>query len=239
VIHAAISAFGVLFAAIVSGATGLAFPLIAAPIFLVDYAPPQAILITAVCSLIGQLLSLRLLRQTINYEIRWPLILAGLFAGPFGTFALMWCDGRAIRLGMAALLVICGVWQLTGGRLRGFRDVRYSELIIGAFGGICGGMFGASSPVPAIWLSLRRLDKNRQRAILQPYIIAVQCVSLLALLYGGAFVATVGRALAMYLPPLVAGIFVGTSSFRLFSSESYGHAVAGLVIVGGVALLLH
>jgi uncharacterized membrane protein YfcA len=82
--------------------------------------PPQAT--RRRVRLIDQFLSIRLLRQTIKYEIRWPLILAGLFGVPFGTFALMWCDPRVIRLGLAALLVICGVWQLTGGRLRGFRD---------------------------------------------------------------------------------------------------------------------
>ncbi len=238
-IHVAISGVGVLLAAMVSGATGVAFPLIAAPIFLADYAPPQAILITALCSLIGQFLSIRLLRQTIVYEFRWPLIAAGLVGVPFGTVALMWCDGHVIRIGLAALLVMCGVWRLFGGRLRGFRGVRHSEVVIGACGGLCGGMFGASSAVPSIWLSMSGLDKNRQRAILQPYIIAIQCVSLAVLVYNGAFAPTVGRALAIYLVPLIGGIVVGTSGFRLFSSEFYGNAVAGLVVMAGLALVLH
>ena len=51
--HDGMIAIGVFVAAIVSGATGLGFPLLAAPIFLREYAPPQAILITSFCSLIG------------------------------------------------------------------------------------------------------------------------------------------------------------------------------------------
>jgi uncharacterized membrane protein YfcA len=222
----------------VSGATGLAFPLIATPIFLVDHAPPQAVLITSLCSLTGQFLSIRLLRQAITYEIRWPLILTGLFGVPFGTWALLWCDGQIVRLLLGTLLVVCGVWRLSGGRLRGFR-VRDSERVIGACGGICGGMFGVSSAIPSIWLANSGHDKERQRAILQPYIISVQCTSLLVLLYNGTFDRTVWHALAMYLVPLVAGIFVGTLGFRMFSSEAYARAVSALVVVSGFALCLH
>lgn len=236
--HLAINCVGVLIAAIVSGATGLAFPLIATPIFLVDYTPPQAILITSLCSLSGQLLSIRVLRQTIAYEIRWPLIFAGLFGVPFGTFVLLRCDGRIIRFGLGVLLVICGAWRLSGGARGGFRAC-YSERVIGVCGGLCGGMFGVSSAIPAIWLAVSGLDKTKQRAILQPYIIAVQCASLLVLLYNGIFTATVWQALELYLLPLVAGIFFGTFSFRLFSSEAYARAVSGLVMLSGFALFFH
>ena len=110
--HLAINCVGVLIAAIVSGATGLAFPLIATPIFLVDYAPPQAILITSLCSL-------------------------------------------AFVQGFAAECLV-------------------SRPRFRRFGSLCPG-----------------LDKTKQRAILQPYIIAVQCASLLVLLYNGIFTATV------------------------------------------------
>src|ERR1700727_3788652 len=151
--HLAISYVGVLIAAIVSGATGFAFPLIATPIFLLDYAPPQAILITSLCSLSGQFLSIQLLRQTITYEIRWPLILAGLFGVPFGTFALLCCVGQIIRFGLGGLLAICGAWRLSGGG-RGGSWVFHSERVIGVCGGLCGGMFGVSSAIPSIWLAM-------------------------------------------------------------------------------------
>jgi uncharacterized membrane protein YfcA len=236
--HQAINCVGVLIAAIVSGATGLAFPLIATPIFLFDYAPPQAILITSLCSLTGQFLSVRLLRQTITYEIRWPLILTGLFGVPLGTWGLLWCDGRIVRFLLGTLLVVCGVWHMSSGRLRGFR-VGYSERVIGACGGICGGMFGVSSAIPSIWLAMSGLEKERQRAILQPYIIAVQCASLLVLLYNGTFGPTVWQAFEIYLVPLIAGIFVGTLCFRMFSSEAYARVVSALVVVSGFALCLH
>ena len=72
--HDEMIAIGVFVAAIVSGATGLGFPQLAAPIFLLDYAPPQAILITSFCSLIGQSFAIVILRQTVCYEIRWRLV---------------------------------------------------------------------------------------------------------------------------------------------------------------------
>ncbi len=237
--HIAISAIGVLLAALVSGATGLAFPLIAAPIFLVDYAPPQAVLITGMCSIIGQLLSLVLLRRSIVYEIRWRLVLTGLVAVPFGTMILVWSDVRLVRVGLAGLLMLSAAWQLCRRGLAGRSDHGRWEMLVGTCGGFCGGMFGVSSAVPAIWLSMCGLDKASQRAIIQPYIIAVQAASLLVLVWRGAFAAQVGAALAVYLVPLVTGVLVGTFGFRFFSCESYSKTVAAIVLVSGLVLLVH
>jgi uncharacterized membrane protein YfcA len=69
-------------AAVLSGATGLGFPLLAVPIFLLDYAPAQAILMACICSLIGQSFAVAVLRQTVCYEIRWQLVLPGMLGVP-------------------------------------------------------------------------------------------------------------------------------------------------------------
>jgi hypothetical protein len=237
--HIAISVIGVLLAAVISGATGLAFPLIAAPIFLIDYAPPQAVLITGMCSIIGQLLSLALLRRSIFYEVRWRLVLTGLMAVPFGTMFLLWSDVRLVRVGLGGLLILSGLWQLCRRGVADRFDYDRWEMLVGMCGGFCGGMFGVSSVVPAIWLSMCGLEKDRQRAIIQPYIIAVQAASLLVLACRAEVAAPVGAALAIHLAPLVAGICLGTFGFRFLSCELYSKIVATIVVVSGVVLLVH
>src|SRR5215469_9945617 len=69
---------GIAVAGAISGISGLAFPLIAGPIFLLVYPAPEAVALTAMCSLTGQLFSIALLWRVIGYEVRVPLIAAGL-----------------------------------------------------------------------------------------------------------------------------------------------------------------
>jgi uncharacterized protein len=116
--------------------------------------------------------------------------------------------------------------------------LRLSELLVGVSGGICGGMFGVSSAVPATWLSACGLDKIRQRAIIQPYIIAAQCVSLALLCCHHAWTAEVLPAIGLNLVPLLAGIAVGTAGFRLMPSGTYSRAVLVITLLSGLMLLV-
>jgi len=235
--HDAMIATGVFVAAVMSGATGLGFPLLAAPIFLLDYAPPQAILITCVCSLIGQSFAVAVLRQTICYELRWQLIASGAVGVPIGTLLLLLADTNVLRFGLAALLILSSLWLLIGGSLAVRRAVGFSEFLVGVSGGICGGLFGVSSAVPATWLSARGLDKIRQRAIIQPYIIAAQCISLLMLCFHHALTVAVVEAIALYFVPLLAGIAVGAAGFRVVSSRTYTRTVLAITFLSGLTLL--
>jgi uncharacterized protein len=235
--HHAMIASLVFVAAVMSGATGLGFPLLAAPVFLLDYAPPQAILITCICSLIGQSFAVAVLRQAIRYEIRWQLVASGAAGVPIGTALLLLVDTGILRLGLAALLILSSLWLLIGGPLAIRRAVGLSELLVGVSGGICGGLFGASSVFPATWLSARGLDKIRQRAIIQPYIIVAQCISLIMLCFRDALTTTVVQAIALYFVPLLAGIAVGAAGFRIVSSGMYTRSVFAITFLSGLTLL--
>jgi uncharacterized protein len=235
--HSVVTAAGVLIAAVVSGATGLVFPLIAGPLLLLDHAPPQAVLITAVCSLIGQITSLILLRPAVAYEIRCRLIFACLAGIPIGTAMLLRADVSHIRFGFGCLLLVSGGWCLVRGRKSVTPALERSETLVGLCGGICGGLFGVSSVVPALWLALCGLDKHRQRACLQPYIIVAQGASLLMLTCSGACDATVLRELVVCLPPLLIGTFAGAMVFHALSQRWYARGVVGAVLVSGLALL--
>jgi len=235
--HTTIIAVGVFVAAVLSGATGLGFPLLAVPIFLLDYAPPQAILMSCICSLIGQSFAVAVLRQTVCYEVRWQLVLSGMVGVPIGTVLLLLTDISALRFGLAILLVSSSLWLLIGGYVHVRRTAGPSELLVGVSGGICGGLFGVSSAVPATWLSACGLDKMRQRAIIQPYIIAVQCISLALLCLHQMLTVAVISAVAVYIGPLVAGVSVGAVGFRIVSNRIYSRGVLAITLLSGLMLL--
>jgi uncharacterized membrane protein YfcA len=225
--HTTMIAMCVFVAAVLSGATGLGFPLLAAPIFLLDYAPPQAILITSICSLIGQSFAVAVLRQTVRYEVRWQLVVSGMLGVPIGTALLLLADINALRFGLAMLLILSSLWLLIGGCVHVRRAAGVSELLVGVSGGTCGGLFGVSSAVSA-----------RQRAIIQPYIIAAQCISLTLLCLHHTLTAAVTGAVAVYIVPLIAGVAVGAAGFRIVSSGMYSRSVLAITLLSGLMLLV-
>ncbi len=110
---------GIAVAGAVSGISGLAFPLIAGPIFLLMYPAPEAVALTAMCSLTGQLFSIALLWRAIAYEFRVPLIAAGLLGAPLGSALLCSFNPHCVRVVLGALIVASGLWRARAGAGRG------------------------------------------------------------------------------------------------------------------------
>jgi len=178
---------GIFVAAAASGISGLAFPLIAGPIFLLIYPTPEAVALTAMCSLTGQLFSIALLWRVISYEFRAPLISADVLGVPLGSALLCSFNPHCIRVVLGALIMISGLWLSLRTQRRALRTPSLpSEVLVGLTGGLTGGLVGASSIVPAIWCAACGFDKSRQRAVTQPYILTMQAASLVSLWAWGA-----------------------------------------------------
>lgn len=238
--HLLATAVGVLVAGAVSGATGIALPLIAGPVFLLVYQPVEAVALTALCSITGQLFSIALLRRSIDFEFRLPMIPAGLLGVPIGTAALIRLGPSIVHVSLGLLIALSGIWglarptaqkpkPLVGGR---------GEFLVGLAGGLTAGLAGASAVIPSLWCTWRGLGKEQQRAIVQPFILVMQLGSLALL---GAWGWVRGSLLSDYasvLLPLLIGVGGGVACFRMCSSAIVTRAVLSLVTLSGIALLM-
>jgi hypothetical protein len=56
------------------------------------YGGVQAVLITSMLSISGQVLNIMLLKRAVSYRIAWRLVIPGLIGIPFGTAVLMPVD---------------------------------------------------------------------------------------------------------------------------------------------------
>jgi uncharacterized protein len=230
---------GIFVAGAVSGISGLAFPLIAGPIFLLIYPAPEAVALTAMCSLTGQLFSIALLWQAIGYRYRVTLIAAGLMGVPLGSALLCSCDPHAVRVVFGALIVASGVWRLVRVKAQALRTPSLlSEALAGLAGGLTGGLVGASSVVPAIWCAASGLDKSQQRAITQPFILTMQAASLVSLWAWGALEGSILGQYGDFVLPVLAGIGLGVAGFRGLSSSAATRVIMGAVTASGLSLVL-
>ncbi|HEV2188521.1 MAG TPA: sulfite exporter TauE/SafE family protein [Stellaceae bacterium] len=236
--HVLVCILGIFVAGGVSGATGVALPLIAGPLFLLTYSPVEAVALTALCSITGQLFSIALLRRAIAFEFRVPLLASGLLGVPLGGALLTRLAPSVVHYGLGALIVLGSAWGLLQPTARHPRPATVAgELLVGLTGGLTAGLVGASAVVPAVWCAWRGLSKEQQRAMMQPYILAMQLASLVSLTAWGSLGAPLLDDYTVVLMPLMIGVGCGVACFHFFSSAMVTRAVLLFVAVSGLVLL--
>ena len=95
----------------------LAFPTLAGPLFLLSFAPTEAVMLTALCSLTGQMVSFLSLRRTVPYVLRLRLIAGCMFGVPIGTTILLATNRHVIGVTIGILLVLTTAWMLVKPRV--------------------------------------------------------------------------------------------------------------------------
>ena len=112
----------------------------------------------------------------------------------------------------------------------------------GAIGGITGGLMGFPGAAVTIWaVSQQGWSKDRQRALFQPFILAMQVATLASLHamapHGSALSRFEPRTLA-YVPLGLAGTQLGLRLYGRLSERQFRIVVNALLIVSGLALVL-
>jgi uncharacterized protein len=243
--HAAMTLFGeviltsgIFLASLLSGMTGLAFPTVAGPLFLLSFAPTEAVMLTALCSLTGQTVSFLSLRRTVPYVLRVQLVAGCIVGVPIGTSVLLVTSRHVVGITIGVLIVLSTAWWLLKPRVLVRAAHPLIEFFVGFAGGICGGMVGVSAAIPALWCAICGLPKENQRALLQPYIVVAQLISGSLLWSYGGLDPIVMRLFAVLLAPIIAGSWLGAHIFRQFSNEVFVRAAMMLTLIGGIVMVI-
>ncbi|HZH46351.1 MAG TPA: TSUP family transporter [Roseococcus sp.] len=232
-------------AALVSSVAGFAFsPLCAVLlVFLPAIAEPaQLIALLLVASITIQSVCLWQLRADIPWRPIIPFLTGGIPLLPPGLLLAMHAPMEHYRTGLGILLVAYATWMLAkrpGPPLR--RSSPWQDFIVGAAGGLTGGLAAFPSPPVVAWLCFRGVPKAPARAIIQAYIFAMQIAALgllhlLAPAHQGA--ALDGAALLLVVPPAALGTLCGLAVYARLSDRQYGSAVNLLLLASGLAMLV-
>jgi uncharacterized membrane protein YfcA len=120
--------------------------------------------------------------------------------------------------------------------MRPVRGAAWRDALAGALGGVLGGLSGAPGLVVTIWCSMRGWDKDRQRAVYQPFILAMQLVTVACLVGAAPPQADVLRH-ASFVPFALLGAVGGFALYRRMTTRQFHSAVSLLLIVSGAGLL--
>jgi uncharacterized protein len=223
--------------AIASGGAGFAFVITAAAIWLHVLDPIRAALLGVECSALLQFFTLWPLRHFIDRQRLWPFVVGGLVGIPIGVALLARTDPDVLKIGLGGFLTAVGLYALTAPRLPlVVGGGRAADGAVGFVGGILGGLGGYSGVLPTIWTQLRGWPKDIARGVYQPFIVIAQVVTLVMI---GLikFDRMDAFLLAVTLPALVIGGWLGWTIYGRLDDRRFRQMLAVLLVVSGLTLV--
>jgi len=224
-------------AATISSIAGFAFSAIAgASLLHLINDPVEAVKVMIASSIAIQSYSVVAIWRTIDWQRLAPFLLGGALTIPAGIYLVLNAAAGAYWNGMGAFLVLYALIMLFRGGPATYRGSVIVDVVTGALGGITGGAAGFPGAFVTIWCGMRGWDKNRQRAVYQPFILIMQIMTLFALEVSGA-AHSYDISLVVFVPAALLGAYCGLSIFKRLNDQHFNLALYALLIVSGAALI--
>jgi len=171
--------------AIMSGLSGLGFSAIGA-LTLLLLPPKLGVPLLMSLSTANQLMSLRQLKADLKPLNEWwpdgpaPYLVGGLIGVPVGLAILHALPTATLMAVFGAFLVIYAAYSMLkpAGMISAVKSTWMTSSMVGLVGGVIGGFTAFPGAAVLVWSGLRCLPKSESRAIVQPFILGLQVVSL-------------------------------------------------------------
>jgi uncharacterized membrane protein YfcA len=223
-------------AALASSIAGFAFSALVGAALLYLYRDPvPTIAMVFCCSIAAQAYGVWALRREIEWRSLVPYLAGGLLTVPLGVFLLKLIPGSVFALCLGVVAMSYALWQMLGRELRLPENTRRADGAVGALGGLVGGLTGSPSLIMCMWCNLRGWPKERQRALYQPYILAMQILAIACL--GATAPSRIPLESLFLMPVALVAAHLGFAIFRRLTTPQFNFVFQGLLIVAGVSLL--
>ncbi len=228
----------------VSGLVGFGFGLVGAAVLWI-LPPREGIPLLMLLSACSQILSIGQLRSSMTPLRKWwpegpaPCILGGFVGMPAGLCLLSNLSPKPLCSLIGLISAAYSLWMILGPfGMRPWKRTLPGALSVGLLGGVVGGFCGSPGTAMVIWSTLLGLNKDLQRATVQPFILAMQLMALLVfVIRGGVFSGCLGILWGSSLLVIVITTRLGVMAFRRLSNSVYNRLVIVLLALSGVSLI--
>jgi uncharacterized membrane protein YfcA len=221
-----------------TGIAGFAMGLVVSGIWLHILTPIQTAALIVGYALLAQTYSIWQLRQAMSWRKVAPFIIGGAVGVPIGTILLAYINPAYLRIGVGVLLVLYSIYGLTKPSLKPVQGGVPTDLGIGFFNGLLGGLTGLGGIIVTVWVQLRGWPKDVQRIVFQPVILAAQGMTAVSLAFAGAYTAETIKLYLYGLPALAAGIWIGLKLYGKLDEAGFRKVILWLLLISGVSLVI-
>lgn len=223
---------------IATGLAGFAFGLVVSGVWLHVLAPAQVAMLIVSYGVFVQSYGIWKLRRAFNWRYAVPLALGSAAGAPAGVWLLHFVDPGYLRLGVGVLLVAYSLNGLLRPHLKAIPANLPAELGVGLFNGVLGGMTGLAGVFVTVWCGMRGWNKDEQRAVYQPVILATFAISAASLIYRGAMTAATFRLFLLGAVPLLAGMLFGMKLYDRLDDAAFRKVILVVLLISGTVLVV-
>lgn len=229
---------GAVVAGFVQGLSGFAFSMVAMSFWVWGLDPKLASVMAVFGSLTGQLVATFSVRRKLHLTTLLPYLTGGLLGVPLGVYVLPVLNPEVFKLALSLVLVIwCPLMLLSQQLPRITLGGKFADALAGALGGFMGGLGGITGAVPTLWSTLRGLDKEQQRAVIQNFNLATLAVTMAAYVATGVVTAEMVPLLPVVAIALLFPARIGVRVYAKLSQEAFRKLVLSLLTVSGLVML--
>lgn len=232
-------ALGAAVAGFVQGLSGFAFSMVAMSFWAWTLEPHLAAAMAVFGGLSGQLLAAFTVRRKIDLKVLLPFLAGGLAGIPLGTWLLPHLDAQVFKATLGTFLILWCPLMLFYERMPPItRGGRFADALVGAVGGILGGLGGFTGAVPSLWCTLRGFDKDTQRTVIQNFNLAALAVTMAAYIASGVVTSSMLPMFGVVAVAMTIPVLLGTRVYIGISGAAFRRIVLALLTASGLAMLL-
>ncbi|MEP7157639.1 MAG: sulfite exporter TauE/SafE family protein [Betaproteobacteria bacterium] len=229
---------GAMVAGFIQGLSGFAFSMVAMSFWVWGFEPRVASVMTVFGSLVGQLVGVFSVKRALSLADLLPFLVGGIVGIPLGVFVLPHLNADLFKLVFGLLLVITCPIMLASQRLPKITaGGRIADGIAGLGGGLMGGIGGFTGVIPTLWCTLRGLEKEKQRAIIQNFNLATLSVTMAAYVATGLVTRDMLPMMPIVAVALLVPSVIGARVYIGLSEIAFRRIVLSLLSLSGLAML--
>jgi uncharacterized membrane protein YfcA len=229
----------------VSGFSGFAFSAAAGAILLHIFEPIAAIPLLMFCSIASQAMSLVKVYRLIRWREVAPLLIGGMAGAAVAVPFIAGIHPHSFRIAFGVFLASYALYMLMRHLLirRPLAPAAAATsgpivFAVGFTAGAVGSLTAMPGALMVVWCELRGLSKESQRALVQPFIIAVQIFAIgLYCLQPHAIGSDLFRHLALALPAVALGTFIGMSMFSKVNDRIFRCSALVIILASGCLMV--